>query len=143
MPISRTPVLSASAGYEEDVPTQVAVLLRWFIMNPGGTSDLWESNLISLRTLVAKHEDDPMTLANEAADQVRRVLEQKFAGYYFNCNFTTSDYNEESKDGRYRLRFSITFNRTNEDSTHAALVAGSILVDPKTYALDINFTNTR
>lgn len=40
MPITVTPTLSSSSGYLLDVRDQVANLIRFVIMNPGGTSDL-------------------------------------------------------------------------------------------------------
>ena len=143
MPISKTPVLSASAGYEDDVPTQVANLLRWFIMNPGGTSDLWEGSLISLRDLVARSEDKPSELASSSARAVRSVLTQKFTDYDFDCDFTTSDYTKGVKDGRYRLKFAITFTKQGSGTVQGALVSGQITVNSVTHEIDISFTNTR
>ena len=41
MAISVTPTLSSTSGYLTDVRDQVMYLLRFLIMNPGGTSDMW------------------------------------------------------------------------------------------------------
>lgn len=141
MPKVVTPVLSASAGYEDDIPTQIAARLRWFIYNPAATSDLWEGNLVSFPYLVAKYENDPHTLAYESRSALQRTLSHTFADCEFNV---TVDVKTKTKDDvNYKLAFSITFTKKGESIVHSGLVAGMIIVDPETSYIQINFTSSR
>ena len=137
MPVSVTPVLNASAGYEQDVPSQVASLVRFFIMNPGDTSDLWEDSLVSFRKLVGEYEHDPQALASRSSSVIRKILNNKFKNLDFVCDFTTSDYKDGIKDGRYRIRFDITYSSGSADLP--ALISGIINVNSVTNEINVNF----
>lgn len=138
MTISVTPVLSASAGYEQDVPSQVASLVRFFIMNPGDTSDLWEDNLLSFRKLVGEYEHDPQALAGAAGSRLRKILNNKFRDLDFTCDFTSKDYKENTTDGRYTINFDISYTNINGSSV-PALISGDIDVNQVTNEIDVHF----
>lgn len=139
MPTSVTPVLSASSGYEQDVPSQVAALVRWFVYNPGGTSDLWEADLISFRTLAARHEDNREYLASESARVLQNTLNNKFKNLNFTCEFTASDYQDDTPDGRYRIKMDISYADGSGTVGIPGLVTGLITVNPNTYDIRVNF----
>lgn len=71
MAISITPTLSSSAGYLTDVRDQVMHFVKFFIMNPGGTSDLWEDRLYSFRYLSSKYDSDRDLFASTLESTVK------------------------------------------------------------------------
>lgn len=142
MPLSVTPTLSSASGFLTDVRDQVASLVRFIIMNPGGTSDLWEDQLISFRYIAAKSEGNRARLCSELASAVNRLLEHKFPDYVFDVNFTSENYSKEN-DVRYTVKFSIIIDSINGvTDRRAALVDGDIKVDKATNNILLNFSKS-
>lgn len=140
-----TPSLSSSAGYILDVRDQVATLIRFLIMNPGGTSSLWEDRLISFRTLSAEYEHDRDLFVSNLQTRVDTVLSGMFPDYNFDIEFKASDYITDTDDGRYTVSFSVLINGLNPenpDDQTAALVSGDIHVDSNTNAISIEYSRT-
>lgn len=135
-----TPVLSSVAGYISDVRLQVAQLVQFMIMNPGGISSLWNDQLVSFQHLAAKYEKNRRQLASALATQVKMVLEKRFDQYQFECNFTTSDYIEGVEDGRYRIKIEIMMTTVGSDNAPvSALISGTLKVDPATNSVLLNY----
>lgn len=140
MPTSVTPTLSSSSGYLIDIRDQVSNLIRFIVMNPGGTSDLWEGKLISFRYLAARFEKNRDDLCNELQAAVARILNTKFSDYSFDISFTHRDYQEGVPDGRYGVVFKILITdgprgRMNE----SALISGDITVNPITNEIYLKY----
>lgn len=129
-----TPVLSTKAGYLEDVRDQIATVLRYIIMNPGRTSSLWEDQLVSFRKLAAQYEDNRDEFVNHLKRRVDAVFTRMFKDIQIDINFSTSNYDEKSDDGRYTVSFDL-FLRSKEIGDGApyepALITGEITVDEK------------
>ncbi len=144
MPTTVTPVLSSTEGYLVDVRDQVIHLIRFLIMNPGGTSDLWEQDLISFRTLSSKYENSRNQLASALEQQITSVLERKFKDYSFDVECGTSDYNENDSnaesDVRYAVSISVLINNSNGQT--AAIVDGAIHVDKSTNQITVQFSDS-
>ena len=142
MPLSVTPTLSSASGFLTDVRDQVASLVRFVIMNPGGTSDLCEDRLISFRYLSSKFEGNRTQLCSELSSKITSLLEYKFPDYAFDVNFTSEDYSKEN-DVRYTVKFSIIIDSINGvGGKRAALVDGDIKVDKATNNIELNFTKS-
>lgn len=142
MGISVTPTLSSASGFLTDVRDQVASLVRFIIMNPGGTSDIWEDQMISFRTLASKYESSRSNLCSQLSSKVEDLLNRKFPDYAFDVNFTTEDYNEDD-NVRYTVKFSIIIDSVNGvENKRAALVDGDINVDKTTNSIDLNFSKS-
>lgn len=136
MPTSVTPTLSSSSGYLLDIRDQVSNLIRFMIMNPGGTSDLWEGNLISFRYLSSKHEGDRQIFCNTLKTNVLNILKGKFNDCLFDADFYSEDYSDPD-DGRYTVKFNIAMSKNNKHES--ALISGSIHVDPKTNSIELKY----
>lgn len=142
MGISVTPTLSSASGFLTDVRDQVASLVRFIIMNPGGTSDIWEDQLISFRTLASKYESSRSNLCSQLSSKVEDLLNRKFPDYVFDVNFAAEDYNEDD-NVRYTVKFSIIIDSANGvENKRAALVDGDINVDKATNSIDLNFSKS-
>lgn len=144
MPLSVTPSLSSSEGFISDVRDQISNILRFVIMNPGGTSDLWESRLISFRTLSSKYEGDRDTLAAELERRLNDLFARKFAEYRIDVACSTAPYDPTQTmgyddDGRYTISFNILIYTGN---TVVGLVDGSIMVDKPTNNITIAFSDS-
>lgn len=144
MPLSVTPSLSSSEGFISDVRDQISNILRFIIMNPGGTSDLWESRLISFRTLSSKYESDRETLASELERRLNDLFARKFAEYRIDVACTTAPYDPTQTmgyddDGRYTISFNVLIYT---GSTVVGLVDGSIMVDKPTNNITIVFSDS-
>ena len=144
MPLSVTPSLSSSEGFISDVRDQISNILRFVIMNPGGTSDLWESRLISFRTLSSKYESDRETLASELERRLNDLFARKFAEYRIDVACTTAPYDPTQTmgyddDGRYAISFNVLIYTGN---TVVGLVDGSIMVDKPTNNITIAFSDS-
>lgn len=144
MPLSVTPSLSSSEGFISDVRDQISNILRFIIMNPGGTSDLWESRLISFRTLSSKYESDRETLASELERRLNDLFARKFAEYRIDVACTTAPYDPTQTmgyddDGRYTISFNVLIYT---GSTVVGLVDGSIMVDKPTNNITIAFSDS-
>ncbi len=134
MPITVTPTLSSSSGYLLDVRDQVANLIRFVIMNPGGTSDLWEDYLVSFRTMASKYEHNRNQLCDNLKSSIENVLRRKFSDYTFTLDFTTEDY--EANTDRYTIHFGVTIS-TDTQQTVPVLMSGRILVDKLTNEINL------
>ena len=134
MPVSVTPTLSSVSGYLVDIRDQVSNLLRFMIMNPGGTSDLWEDNLISFRYISSSEESDRSSLCDTLKTTMSNILKRKFTDYTFEVDFYSENYSAED-DGRYTVLFHISI--TNIDAP--AIVSGTINVDPKTNSIELKY----
>ncbi len=141
MPTVVTPTLSSTTGYVDDVRDQVATLVRFIIMNPGFTSELWENQLISFRKMSSAEESDRNMFANKLGSAIESKLNSMFKDWTFTSDFTTSDYVEGVPDGRYSIHFNIMmFETTDEDKNQIpALISGSILVDKKTNEISLTY----
>ena len=141
MPIVVTPTLSSTTGYVDDVRDQVATLVRFIIMNPGFTSELWEGELLSFRKLSSAGEAERDVFANRLGNLIESKLNDMFKDWTFTSDFSTSDYEEGVPDGRYSVHFNIMmFETASEDQTKLpALVSGSILVDKKTNEISLTY----
>lgn len=136
MPISVTPTLSSVSGYLVDIRDQVSNLIRFMIMNPGGTSDLWEDNLISFRYIASREESDRSYLCNTLKTTISNILTRKFTDYTFDVDFYSENYSSED-DGRYTVLFNI--NISNSNTNTSAIVSGAIKVDPKTNGIELRY----
>lgn len=134
MPVSVTPTLSSVSGYLVDIRDQVSNLLRFMIMNPGGTSDLWEDNLISFRYISSSEESDRSSLCDTLKTTMSNILKRKFTDYTFEVDFYSENYSAED-DGRYTVLFHISI--TNIDAS--AIVSGAINVNPKTNSIELKY----
>lgn len=142
MPITVTPALSTKAGYIEDVRDQIATLIRFVIMNPGWTSSIWESDMISFRNMSSRYEGDRETFASRLGDRVKSTIDRMFSDYSASCDFTTSNYNTEQDDGRYSISFNIFINKRGDATSEPALISGNITVDPKTNDIILKYDKT-
>lgn len=136
MPTSVTPTLSSVSGYLIDIRDQVSNLIRFMIMNPGGTSDLWEDNLISFRYIASREEADRSYLCDTLKTTISNILKQKFADYTFDVDFYSENHSSED-DGRYTVLFNININNSNTNAS--AIVSGAIKVDPKTNGIELRY----
>lgn len=139
MPITVTPTLSTKTGYVEDIRDQVATLVRFIIMNPGRTSELWEDYLISFRKMSSELEHLREGFASRLANVVQTTLNNMFQDYSFSCEFTTKDYTEGVSDGRYTITFSIMMRRNGDFNQIPVLISGSILADTQTNELSLTY----
>ena len=94
-------------------------------MNPGGTSDLWEDNLISFRYIASREESDRSYLCNTLKTTISNILTRKFTDYTFDVDFYSENYSSED-DGRYTVLFNI--NISNSNTNTSAIVSGAIKV---------------
>ena len=140
MPISITPILSSSEGYLTDVRDQVIALLRFMIMNPGGTSDIWEPDLLSFRVISSVNEDSRDKLTSALSSRISEVLSRKFKDYTFDVECTTEDYDTSEATGRYTVTIDILINTSTGQT--AAIINGSIFVDKKTNQISLKFSNS-
>lgn len=141
MPISVTPTLSSTSGYLVDVRDQVMHFLKFFIMNPGGTSEIWEGSLLSFRYLSSVHEASRQELCGNIEQLINRYLTSKFTDYMFDCSVNTSDY-DEPDTGRYTVSFRIAIEKPGETTFESAFIIGDIEVDSKTNEIKLNFANS-
>lgn len=141
MPTVVTPTLSSVTGYVDDVRDQVATLVRFIIMNPGFTSELWEGKLISFRKFSSAHESEREGFASSLGRQIEKKLNGMFRDWTFTTDFTVEDYEEGVSDGRYSVHFNIMmFSNADDDQTKIpSLVSGSILVDKKTNEIELTY----
>lgn len=141
MPTVVTPTLSSTAGYLVDVRDQVMSLVRFVVMNPGRTSDLWDDKLPSFRTISSTYEGDKDYFAKYLAGQFEQILNNKFRDYLFTCDFTTETYDEKDDDGRYTIHFNIMMDNINgsEDHTGSALISGKISTVKSTNEINLSF----
>jgi hypothetical protein len=140
MPTSVTPTLSSSSGYLVDIRDQVSNLIRFIVMNPGGTSDLWEGKLISFRYLAARYEKNRDDLCHELQSAVASLLNTKFSDYSFEVDFTHRDYKEGVPDGRYGVIFKILItNGPSGRMNESALISGDITVNPVTNEINLKY----
>lgn len=140
MPITVTPTLSTKTGYVDDVRDQVATLVRFIIMNPGFTSELWEDQMLSFRTLSSKYEHAREGFASKLGTLVQNKLNQMFQDWNFVTDFTVSDYDEKSSDGRYIVKFSIIMNALDENAQEIpSLISGAISVDSSTNEISLSY----
>lgn len=149
MPISITPTLSTHAGYLDDVRDQISNLLRYVIMNPGWTSSIWESDLISFRNMSSRLEFNRNTLASRLGDKIQTTLNKKFQDYTCSCQFSAQDVVEDTNDGRFSVSFDIFITKKNNSgidgeqySQEPALIAGDIVVNPKNQDITLRYDRT-
>lgn len=142
MSIVVTPTLSSSAGYLTDVRDQVMHFIKFFIMNPGGTSDLWEDSLFSFRYLSSKHEADRDAFAGFLESSIKSFLSKKFKDYNFDCQFSVADYEKDVKNGLYTISFKISIEPYNATAFESAFIIGDITTDKKTNEIKLKFSNT-
>jgi len=142
MPICITPTLSSSAGYLTDVRDQVMHFIKFFIMNPGGTSDLWEDKLYSFRYLSSKYDSDRDTFAGVLENSIQQYLSNKFRDFNFSCDFTTSDYEKDKNNGLYTISFKIAIEPQGTTSFESAFIIGDITTDKKTNEIKLKFSNS-
>lgn len=136
-----TPTLSSSTGYVEDVRDQVATIIRYIVMNPGGTSSLWENELLSMRKAIAEYEHDRYILANFVRNKLMSIYRRMFGDYIIDVEIVPKDYKEGVPDGRYALEFSVTIDH-KVHGTMSGLVSGRFTVDPETYAINVEYADT-
>lgn len=140
MPMTITPTLSTKTGYIEDVRDQVATLIRFIIMNPGFVSELWEEQMLSFRTLSSKYEHEREGFASRLGSLIQEKLNHMFQDWNFLSDFSVSDYDEKSPDGRYTIRFSIIMNALSETAPEIpSLISGAIIVDPQTNEITLSY----
>lgn len=144
MSLSVTPSLSSSEGFISDVRDQICNILRFVIMNPGGTSDLWESRLISFRTLSSKYEDDRNALADALENKLDELFARKFRDYSIDVSCTHHLYNSNqipdiNDDGRYTISVNVLISR---DGKTYGIIDGNINVDKITNAISIVFSDS-
>lgn len=143
MPITVTPTLSSTSGYLTDVRDQIMHLMKFIVMNPGGTSDMWENQLISFRSISSADESDRRNMSAILESRIRNILEQKFSEYSFDVMITDSDYSDNLPgDSRYSLNFSISIKAPGSDTFESAFVVGDINTDKSTNSININFSNS-
>lgn len=145
MAVVVTPTLSTKTGYVDDVRDQVATLIRFIIMNPGFTSELWENKLLSFRKLSSAEEANREGFADHLGSMIVNKLNDMFRDWTFSHQFTVSDYEEGVSDGRYAIQFDIMMlknSNTEEETTIPALVSGSITVDKKTNEINLTYDQT-
>ena len=141
MAISVTPTLSSTSGYLTDVRDQVMYLLKFLIMNPGGTSDMWESHMISLRLLSSELEHNKNELCSALEKKIQNILENKFADYSFDVLIQPKEY-EGSSDTRYTISFSISIKAPDMNEFESAFIIGDISVDKTNNNIDLKFSNS-
>lgn len=144
MPLSVTPSLSSSEGFISDVRDQICNILRFIIMNPGGTSDLWESRLISFRTLSSKYEDDRDALAGALENRLDELFNRKFRDYSVDVSCTHHLYDptqiqDINDDGRYVISINVLISK---DGKTYGIIDGNINVDKATNAITIVFSDS-
>lgn len=142
--VTVTPVLSSSAGYVADIGEQVSSLLRFIIMNPAGTSSLWEEDLISFRNIASKNEGNRTALINAFREAINRTLQRAFPTIDFTLNIKTHDYDNPKTNGleaRYTISFEVFYRPMRDPVKRSAFVSGKISVDKTTNEIDIKFTN--
>lgn len=138
MPISVTPVLSASAGYVSDVRDQVMAILRNVIMNPGFTSSIWEHKLVSFRELAGEYGQDRRDITANLSSRISTLLHTKFSDIDFNIDIHSKEVTETT----YSIIFDITINTPDGDDIIPAIVSGQFLVDSETYDIHIKWNNS-
>lgn len=131
MPITVTPTLSTKTGYVEDIRDQVATLIRFIIMNPGRTSEIWEEDMLSFRTLSARYEGSREQFASRLGTLIENKCGRMFKDYVFTSNFSVEDYEEGTSDGRYTIMFDLSMMKTGQESATSmpALISGAVTVD--------------
>lgn len=141
MAISVTPTLSSTSGYLTDVRDQVMYLLKFLIMNPGGTSDMWESHMISLRLLLSELEHNKNELCSALEKKILNILQNKFVDYSFDVLIQPKEY-EETSDTRYTISFSISIKAPDMNDFESAFIIGDISVDKTNNNIDLKFSNS-
>jgi hypothetical protein len=141
MPISVTPTLNSTEGYLTDVRDQVVALLRFAIMNPGGTSDIWEQDMISCRTIFSSKEMSRTDLASALERKLTEILTKKFADYTPSVVCETSDYDADSATGRYIVSFNVMLTSGTTGNTVPGVIDGSITVDTDN-SIHLTFANS-
>lgn len=139
--ISVTPTLSSSEGYLVDIRDQVVALLRFLVMNPGGTSDIWEQDMVSFRVLASANEHSRDSLVAALENALTNTLTRKFRDYSFSVNCTASDYDDIPNTTRYTVSFDILINNADGGQS-AAVIDGSITADKMTNELILHFSNS-
>ena len=145
MAVSITPTLSSSEGYLTDVRDQVSNLLRFIIMNPGGTSDLWEGKLISFRKLSSAHEGSHTNFCSILSQRISECLHNKFHDFTFDVDCTAEPYDPTrtlgvNDDGRYAVVFKILIMDSNNNVS--GVVDGAIKVDKITNNIELTFSDS-
>lgn len=141
MAISVTPTLSSTSGYLTDVRDQVMYLLKFLIMNPGGTSDMWEDHMISLRLLSSELEHNKNELCSSLEKKIHNILENKFADYSFDVLIQPKEY-DGSSDTRYTISFSVSIKAPDMNDFESAFIIGDITVDKTNNNIDLKFSNS-
>lgn len=140
-----TPVLSSTAGWVTDVRDQIASFIRFVIMNPGNTSSLWETDMVSFRKLASAFEGTREALCNELERRLNTSFARMFPDFRVSAECTTSDYDSKNDDGRYTIAFNVTIDQTNNGdpndiTTTGGLISGSIAVDEKNHnSIEVRF----
>lgn len=139
-----TPTLNSSIGFVTDVSDQIATLLRFIIMNPGWISSIWESRMLSFRSLTARYEHDRDIMTGTLTEMLNGTLSRMFPDFMFDVQITADDYIEGVNDGRYTVRFNIIMKKVICGATmeYPGLVSGTILVDKTKNTIEIKYDST-
>lgn len=95
------PVLSLNTDQLTKRDDQFAYLIRHAFNNPGWTSSQIEGTLVSIRQLLAKHENDK----DEFVNAIKQKLEAAVKRLYAYCSVTVSYY--DISPNQYGVRIAI------------------------------------
>lgn len=119
------PALSVSKGWLTNNSDRAAYLLTFWIYNPGGVSDYYESYNGSLRNLASKYQQDPHGLAGAAQAELSRIFERNFPGIPLSINVDVKEI-----DGyKYGLTVNIMSAPVNTDNYKPIILFRSIEID--------------
>ena len=119
------PTLSVTKGFLTNDSDKAAYLLTFWLYNPGGASDYYESFNGSLRMLAYEFQQYPQQLADVAKIQLERIFTQNFPNTQLSIDVSVKEV-----DGyRYGLVINIMSAPTNSDDYKPIILSRSLLID--------------
>lgn len=132
----RIPALSTSKGWLTDDSDKAAYLITFFIYNPGGVSDYFETYNGSLRNLAYASQYSPSEMASAVKSKLSYIFERNFPNRLIDINITTEDI-----DGyKYALIFNLNISPDNSTSTYRPIILSGIMRVDDDYRITLNYT---
>jgi hypothetical protein len=126
-----TPILNnTSKDLLEDVESVLWHLVRFSLENPGETSTLFETELVSFRKIEAQHENDREGTAEAYAEALRNAVAQYYPNEGIGVNIETEDRDDIS----YAVQILIT-----DASGEPLLTFNPVIVNLEGDSIDIDF----
>ena len=132
----RIPTLSASKGWLTSDADKAAYLITFFIYNPGGVSDYFETYNGSLRNLAYSSQYSSTDMAVAVKSKLTYIFSRNFPGRVIDINITLKDI----YGYKYSLRFEITVSPDGSADNYQPIILSGIMKVDDDYRITLNYT---